>query len=192
MNDLISIESINALESRNERIEILHKSILTMRLRSFEFGVMIGKELSEQKAELPHGQFIKWLETNVPTISRMTANRYIRVYENRDMLREKLGENLELKKAYNLLSKKKEKAVNPQNKTEVLKDKLDEHLKNSINDNRKKIAAAKRKVLKGESLKITEKKLLEKDTKEKKEKAIRAIERARARLQKLEEILDKL
>ena len=163
-----------------------------MQLRTFEFGVMIGKELSEQKAELPHGHFIKWLNSNVPFISRMTANRYIRVYENQDMLREKLGENLELKKAYNLLSKKTEKPINPKNKTEVLKNKLDEHLKNSITDNRQKIALAKRKVLKGETLKKREKKLLEKDTIAKREKVKKAIERAEARLQKLEELLEKL
>ncbi|MCB1177607.1 MAG: DUF3102 domain-containing protein [Leptospiraceae bacterium] len=192
MNDLISLESIRDIENRNERIEILHKSILSMQLRTFEFGVMIGKELSEQKAELPHGHFIKWLNSNVPFISRMTANRYIRVYENQDMLREKLGENLELKKAYNLLSKKTEKPINPKNKTEVLKNKLDEHLKNSITDNRQKIALAKRKVLKGETLKKREKKLLEKDTIAKREKVKKAIERAEARLQKLEELLEKL
>lgn len=116
----INIDSIQSIESRTERINLLHKSILLMQIKSFEYGVMIGKELSEQKAELPHGHFIKWIETNIPSISRMTANRYLRVYENQDFLREKLGDSLEINRAYKLLSKP-QKTINPKNKNEVLK-----------------------------------------------------------------------
>ena len=68
---------------------------------------MIGKELSEQKQNCPHGHFIKWIEKNIPSISRMTTNNYMRVFEKPRLPREKLGEKLELNLAYKELGKKK-------------------------------------------------------------------------------------
>jgi hypothetical protein len=188
---LINIDSIQSIESRVERINLLHKSILSMQLHTFEFGVMIGKELSEQKAELPHGQFIKWIETNIPSISRMTANRYLRVYENQDFLREKLGESLELNRAYKLLSNP-QKTINPKNKNDVLKSKIDNHLLDSIKLHKQKVTHAKKNLLKGKPINKIEKKLLQKDTQEKRNKILQRMEKARATLEKLEEILSKL
>lgn len=188
---LINIEAIQAIENRVERIELLHKSILSMQIHSFEFGVWIGKELSQQKAELPHGQFIKWIGSNLKSISRMTANRYLRIYENQDFLREQLGEKLELSKAYKLLSKP-QKTINPKNKAEVIKDKIDSHLLKSIDIHRKQVSDARKKLLKGKPIGKAEKKLLSKDTQEKKNKVLNSIEKARVRLEKLEEILRKL
>jgi hypothetical protein len=187
----INIDSIQSIESRTERINLLHKSILLMQIKSFEYGVMIGKELSEQKAELPHGHFIKWIETNIPSISRMTANRYLRVYENQDFLREKLGDSLEINRAYKLLSKP-QKTINPKNKNEVLKNKLDNHLLDSIKLHKQKVTHAKKNLLKGKPINKIEKKLLQKDTQEKRNKILSSIDKARARLEKLEEILSKL
>jgi len=187
----INIDSIQSIESRTERINLLHKSILLMQINTFEYGVMIGKELSEQKAELPHGHFIKWIETNIPSISRMTANRYLRVYENQDFLREKLGDSLEINRAYKLLSKP-QKTINPKNKNEVLKNKLDNHLLDSIKLHKQKVTHAKKNLLKGKPINKIEKKLLQKDTQEKRNKILSSIDKARARLEKLEEILSKL
>ena len=187
----INIDSIQSIESRTERINLLHKSILLMQIKSFEYGVMIGKELSEQKAELPHGHFIKWIETNIPSISRMTANRYLRVYENQDFLREKLSDSLEVNSAYKLLSKP-QKTINPKNKNEVLKNKLDNHLLDSIKLHKQKVTHAKKNLLKGKPINKIEKKLLQKDTQEKRNKILSSIDKARARLEKLEEILSKL
>ena len=187
----INIDSIQSIESRTERINLLHKSILLMQIKSFEYGVMIGKELSEQKAELPHGHFIKWIETNIPSISRMTANRYLRVYENQDFLREKLGDSLEINRAYKLLSKP-QKTINPKNKNEVLKNKLDNHLLDSIKLHKQKVTHAKKNLLKGKPINKIEKKLLQKDTQEKRNKILSSIDKAREKNKKLEEILSKL
>lgn len=187
----INLESIQSIENRVERINLLQKIILTMQLHTFEYGVLIGKELSEQKAELPHGHFIKWIEKNIPSISRMTANRYLRVYENQDFLREKLGESLELNRAYKLLSTP-QKTINPKNKNEVLKNKIDNHLMDSIKLHRQKVTHAKKNLLKGKPINKIEKKLLQKDTQEKRNKILSSIDKARARLEKLEEILNKL
>jgi exonuclease VII large subunit len=140
---------------------------------------------------LPHGHFIKWIETNIPSISRMTANRYLRVYENQDFLREKLGDSLEINRAYKLLSKP-QKTINPKNKNEVLKNKLDNHLLDSIKLHKQKVTHAKKNLLKGKPINKIEKKLLQKDTQEKRNKILSSIDKARARLEKLEEILSKL
>jgi len=179
----INIESIQSIESRTERINLLHKSILLMQINTFEYGVLIGKELSEQKADLPHGHFIKWIEKNIPSISRMTANNYMRVYENQDYLREKLGEKLELNLAYKELGKK-QKAINPQNKMEVIKSKIDSHLIDSIKLHKQKVSIAKKKLLKGQPIKKSEKAILEKDTNEKKKKIVSSMEKVKASIEK--------
>jgi 5-formaminoimidazole-4-carboxamide-1-beta-D-ribofuranosyl 5'-monophosphate synthetase len=135
MNE-ITIEQVKNIENRTERIELLHNMILTMKLKSFDFAVSIGEELTKQKEELPHGTFIKWIESNLPFMSRMTANNYIRVFENREMLRTELGERLELNLAYKWLNRKrKPKQVSKQ---DSVKEKVDSVLKDSIKENRKK------------------------------------------------------
>ncbi|HMZ58132.1 MAG TPA: DUF3102 domain-containing protein [Leptospiraceae bacterium] len=180
----LDLEQIKAMQSRTDRIELLHKSILIMRTRSFEFGVMIGEELTKQRDELPYGTFIKWMKDNLPLISRSTANRYIRVYENQDELREKLGEHLELKKAYSLLSKRTEKTVNSKSKQNVHRQHLDDKLRQSIREHKKKVSKAKRKALSGKPLLKTEQKLLLSDLEEQKEKSKSRIEKKKMEIER--------
>ena len=144
---------------------------------------MIGKELSEQKAELPHGHFIKWIEKNIPSISRMTANNYMRVFENQDYLREKLAEKLELNLAYKELGKK-QKAINPQNKMDTIKSKIDNHLLDSIKLHKQKVSIARKKLLKGQPIKKSEKAILKKDTTERKKKIVSSIEKVKVSIEK--------
>ena len=179
----INIDSIQSIENRTERINLLHNSILLMQINTFEYGVMIGKELSEQKAELPHGHFIKWIEKNIPSISRMTANNYMRVFENQDYLREKLAEKLELNLAYKELGKK-QKAINPQNKMDTIKSKIDNHLLDSINLHKQKVSIARKKLLKGQPIKKSEKAILKKDTTERKKKIVSSIEKVKVSIEK--------
>jgi hypothetical protein len=180
----LDLEQIKAMQSRTDRIELLHKSILIMRTRSFEYGVMIGEELTKQRDELPYGTFIKWMKDNLPLISRSTANRYIRVYENQDELREKLGEHLELKKAYSLLSKRSEKTVNSKSRQNVQRQHLDDKLRQSIREHKKKVNKAKRKALSGKPLLKTEQKLLLTDLEEQKEKSKSKIEKKKKEIEK--------
>jgi hypothetical protein len=179
----INIDSIQSIENRTERINLLHNSILLMQINTFEYGVMIGKELSEQKAELPHGHFIKWIEKNIPSISRMTANNYMRVFENQDYLREKLAEKLELNLAYKELGKK-QKAINPQNKMDTIKSKIDNHLLDSIKLHKQKVSIARKKLLKGQPIKKSEKAILKKDTTERKKKIVSSIEKVKVSIEK--------
>ena len=195
---------MNNLETKSDTVTVLteeeaireitegYKEFIKNSLLAFKNAVRIGRALSDIKDNKPHGQFIPWVKKNVPFISERTARRYLGIYKKQDYLREKLGETLELKKAYALLTKKSEKPINPKTSAEKARAKLDSHLVDSIGDTRKRISLAKRKVLKGQPIPKREKKLLEKDTREKKERTLRAIEKARQRLEKLEQLLEKL
>lgn len=73
-----------------------------MKINQFEFAILIGKELADQKEEFRqkklYGQFDKWTKENLPFLSRTTAFRYLKLYENEDEIRFKLGKSPELKK----------------------------------------------------------------------------------------------
>ena len=60
---VMSLEKIKGLKNRKDRIETLHKSILIMKINQFEFAILIGKELADQKEEFRqkklYGQFDK-------------------------------------------------------------------------------------------------------------------------------------
>lgn len=99
----------------------LHKEIINDLLSAFEKAVRLGGILTEIKNELPYGSFGKFIETNMP-FSRMTANRYIRVYQSQDKLRLELKGNLELKKAYKFLESPKEKHINPEPEPDTTKE----------------------------------------------------------------------
>jgi hypothetical protein len=48
-------------------------------------AIAIGEFLSAKKAELPYGQWGKWVEENLE-FDRRTAHNYIKVFENRELL----------------------------------------------------------------------------------------------------------
>lgn len=73
-------------ESRIEKINRLHsenvKDATTMLNRAIE----IGGELSEQKENMNHGEFIPWIEENVSFAER-TARDYMKFYRYREELK---------------------------------------------------------------------------------------------------------
>ena len=48
-------------------------------------AIRIGELLTEQKTELQHGEWIPWVEENLP-FGREQSARYMRIYSNRDVL----------------------------------------------------------------------------------------------------------
>lgn len=76
------------MNDRAEQIRALHGNIVASFKRSKDDAIEIGRLLHEQKAELGHGKFGPWLEANVlgPTFSRSLANKYMKLYEQRDQL----------------------------------------------------------------------------------------------------------
>jgi len=88
-------------KNRANEIVSLHGQIEGLLKQSLGKAIRIGQLLSEQKAALPHGEFIPWIKANLPFTDR-TARNYMKLSENRDLLK---TENVsDLRSAYALLA----------------------------------------------------------------------------------------
>lgn len=73
-------------KSRADRLRQLHSEILGLCRTALNKAIEAGGILHEVKAALPHGEFTPWVEENAGFNIR-TAQRYMKVYENRDQLK---------------------------------------------------------------------------------------------------------
>ena len=96
------------IENRVEEIGRLHSGILTSLKRSLSDGIRIGELLAEQKGILKHGDFMAWVNENLPFTDR-TARNYMRLFQERDRLKTETVSDL--KEAYGLLIEHKKKDV---------------------------------------------------------------------------------
>ncbi len=102
-----------------KKIAVLYNELIKQSYQAFLKAVELGEELVKVKDSLAHGQFQTWLNKNTPFISERTARRYMAVFTKQDFLKERLGENLGLKDAYDLLQEqKKGKSKNPKTLTD--------------------------------------------------------------------------
>ncbi|TGK45437.1 DUF3102 domain-containing protein [Leptospira bouyouniensis] len=103
-----------------EKIQGLHESIAANLNNALQNAILIGEILNRKKKELSHGQFLPWIESNLP-FSRMTANKYMRLYENKDKL-PNVNSSLHLTEALKILSDSsgKEKIVNTSKKPQEI------------------------------------------------------------------------
>ncbi len=90
--------------SRTRKIVQLHQEIGTHLRTSLVKAIEIGRLLTEQKEALPHGEFGRWVERNLPFTDR-TARNYMRLHEERDRLKTETVSDLE--EAYRLLRQPK-------------------------------------------------------------------------------------
>lgn len=91
----------STIKSPASEIAQLHGEILAAAKTSLDKAIRIGKLLADQKSKLAHGEWLPWLESNVPFTSR-TATNYMRVWSERDRLK---SESLsDLDSAYRLLA----------------------------------------------------------------------------------------
>lgn len=103
-----------------EKIQGLHESIGANLNNALQNAILIGEILNRKKKELSHGQFLPWIESNLP-FSRMTANKYMRLFENKEKL-PNVNSGLHLTEALKILSdsEKDEKEINPKRKPEEM------------------------------------------------------------------------
>lgn len=80
------IEDTSPAIQRADEIQRLHDEIMGQLRTTVQKAIRIGELLTEQKADLQHGQWLPWLEENVP-FSERTARNYMRVYEKRAELK---------------------------------------------------------------------------------------------------------
>ena len=163
------------IETARDRIYELHKEVISHALYAFERAVDIGKILIQVKQNLPHGHYMKWVKENLTFISRATSNRYLAIATNENVLREKLGESLELKKAYNILFEKKpnQKIEKDDKKDLFFKSVADDHIQKK-NDS-KKAKLIEKQLIKGIAIDTTDIEFLENQY-TKKEKELEARE----------------
>jgi hypothetical protein len=71
-------------------------------------AIRCGELLLEAKRQLPHGEWLPWLARNCPKISERSAQRYMRLAEHADMVRDKSARmaDLTLEAAGNLIPRK--------------------------------------------------------------------------------------
>jgi len=90
----------NIEKRRKEEIVQLHGKFAKSFKRTLDYGIRIGQLLTEQKADLKHGEFGLWIERSVPFSSR-TARNYMKLFRNRDALKTETVSDF--KSAYKLL-----------------------------------------------------------------------------------------
>ena len=163
------------MEELTESIKQEHLEFLTAKIYLFEKAISIGGKLLQLKSLLPHGKFMSYVKTNLPLISRATSNNYMTLSENEVELREKLGNDLELKKAYQYLRLKNnptktEKTL--QKAIETNNTKLDE-----LKEKRKLLGKAERRLSKGIELDEPDKTIAKTTFSERLQKAKKQVEK---------------
>lgn len=71
--------------SRAQEIINLHEGIVSSMRRSVQDAIRIGELLTEAKADLDHGEFLPWIERELP-FSNKTAESYMRLYGYRSKI----------------------------------------------------------------------------------------------------------
>jgi len=86
---------MNEIEkSRIGKICTLHSEIEGDIMSVLSKSILLGELLSQQKDSLKHGEWIPWVESNLP-FKRVQAAKYIRVFANRELLNEQSTVHLE-------------------------------------------------------------------------------------------------
>ncbi|WCL50741.1 DUF3102 domain-containing protein [Leptospira sp. GIMC2001] len=100
-----------------QEIVELHNSTIGNLNNAIQNSILIGEKLSAKKRELGHGNWLPWVESNLPFQERMARN-YIRMYENRDFLnRQPVAD---LKSAIKLLSDENQSQAKPEDSPRLL------------------------------------------------------------------------
>jgi len=66
-------------------IVALHAGIITSARTALDAAIRIGQLLTEQKDALKHGEWLPWIEANLP-FDRRTATNYMAVYDKREIV----------------------------------------------------------------------------------------------------------
>ena len=66
-------------------LNILHKNIESKLKSTVQDAIMAGEILTKVKDDLPHGEFLPWIEKNC-VFKRLTAERYMNLYEYKSKL----------------------------------------------------------------------------------------------------------
>jgi hypothetical protein len=100
-------ESAREIKALHGELEGLYKTSLKKVLR-------VGELLIETKEYLPHGHFCRWIKNALPFTDR-TARRYMRLFDEKDLLKSDKMSDLGVTAAYKLIPPKKKALPAPAN-----------------------------------------------------------------------------
>ena len=90
-----------------DQVTDLHQEITSHLSQSLRKVIQIGELLDRQEANFKHGEFGAWVSTKLPfSVSR--AREYMKVYREREALKEEKVPEFSLKKTYELLVQHRE------------------------------------------------------------------------------------
>ena len=69
-------------------IRRLHAQVLVAARTTLAKAIRIGELLTKQKASLKHGEWLAWVETNLP-FTQASASNYMRCYQRQEELKSK-------------------------------------------------------------------------------------------------------
>jgi len=72
-------KTTTSISAVNLEIARLHSEILTAARTSLDKAIRIGQLLTEQKAQLKHGEWLPWVKENLPFDARSSARRHFRL-----------------------------------------------------------------------------------------------------------------
>ena len=98
------------LKSVIREINALHGELCALARMTLSKAIRLGELLTQAKAALLHGEWLGWLKENV-TFNVRTAQRYMGVYQERDLLKNDTVSHLI--DAYDKLSKPKKEKEQP-------------------------------------------------------------------------------
>jgi hypothetical protein len=90
-----------------DKVAGLHQEIMNHLRESLMKVIQIGELLDQREANFKHGEFSTWISNNFP-FSVSKAHEYIRVYRERERLKEERLPEFSLKKVYALLLQHRE------------------------------------------------------------------------------------
>ncbi|MDX2098186.1 MAG: DUF3102 domain-containing protein, partial [Leptolyngbyaceae cyanobacterium bins.59] len=76
-------------------------------------ALIAGEKLCLAKEQIPHGEWLSWLGKSCPELSERNAQRYMRVYRNRDQLKSDTRDGFSLRQALEVLTTPREEAIEP-------------------------------------------------------------------------------
>jgi hypothetical protein len=185
-------------DSAKDKIYSLHSIVTYHSVKTLEATIDLGEMLWKIREGLKFGKHGKWMEffnENIKLFSYEMANLYIRIFENKELAREKISELLTITKVIDYIRKQKKLGKESKLKEEQLKEM--ESILPTLRQFKLEVNQAKRYYKKHGIEKLKQDKpelgikLLEKVKKDKevlvvqKEKRIIRIEKLRIKLEKL-------
>jgi hypothetical protein len=81
---------ISKADNKINRILAAHDEISLLGKKVLDKAIKLGGMLAEVREQIPHGEWLPWLEQNLPQIPDRTVQRYLQLWENRETIKEEL------------------------------------------------------------------------------------------------------